>query len=449
MNNDQDFTTGSITKKMVRFMFPILGALILQAMYGAVDLLIVGKFGTDAGISGVSTGSSIMNMVTFVLCSIATGVTVLIGVYLGSAKPEKIGGLIGNAVCFFAAVGAVVSVILVIFARSIAVLMQAPPEAVELTALYIRICGGGFIFVIFYNFISSIFRGMGDSKLPLLFVGIACAVNIIGDLLLVAVFRLDVAGAAIATVLAQAVSVVLSLVIIKKKKLGFTLKRTDFRFGGEIWKFFKIGAPLALQELLTNMTFLAICAFINRLGLDQSSGYGIAQKIQSFVMLIPSAIMQSMASFVSQNVGAGDDKRARDAMKCGMLIGCSIGVFVGLFSYFRGDLLSCVFTSNEAYIMRSAEYLRGFAPEAVVTCILFSYMGYFNGYGRSFFVMIQGLMQSLLVRLPVSYIMSIQPDASLTNIGLAMPAATAFGIVICTVYYVRMQKQIKCDLKNK
>jgi putative MATE family efflux protein len=442
MDNKQDFTEGSIAGKLIKFMFPVLGALILQAMYSAVDLLIVGQFGTTAGISGVSTGSSIMNLVTFTVAALTTSVTILIGQYLGEKRPEKIGQLIGSAVCFFFVLSVGMTLILILFARPIAVLMQAPAQAVDLTALYIRICGAGFVFIVFYNFISSIFRGLGDSKLPLIFVSIACVTNIVGDLILVAGLHLNVAGAAIATILAQAVSVILSLLIIRKKKLPFELKREHFRFSSEIPHFLKIGAPLALQEFLTNITFLALCAFINRLGLEASSGYGIAQRIQSFVMLIPSSIMQSMASFVAQNVGAGKEDRAKGAMKCGMLVGTCIGIVIAYFAFFHGDLLASIFTPDEAVIAKAFEYLRGFAPEAIVTSILFSYMGYFNGHSLSVFVMLQGLAQSFLVRLPMSYIMSIQPNASLTWIGLAAPTATCFGIVLCTIYYIYVNKKI-------
>ncbi|MBQ9767181.1 MAG: MATE family efflux transporter [Lachnospiraceae bacterium] len=441
MNDKQDFTRGSILNKMLHFMFPILGALILQAMYGAVDMLIVGRFGSGAGPSAVSTGSSVMNLLTFVLCALASGVTILIGRYLGEKNNHKIGPLLGRSIAFFLAFAIVFTVVLVVFAEPAARLMKAPEEAVDLTVQYIRICGGGFIFVMLYNLISCVFRGMGNSKLPLIFVGIACVVNIVGDLLLVAVFKLDVAGAAIATVAAQAVSVILSLLIIKKQQFPFTLKKEDIRFGREILDFLKIGTPIALQEFLTNLTFLALCAFINNLGLDASNGYGIAQKVQSFVMLIPSAIFQCMASFVAQNVGAGKEDRAKKGMLYGMAVGCGIGVVIGLLAFFKGDLLASVFSTDEKAIVRAFEFLRGFAPEAVVTSILFSFMGYFNGHSRTLFVMAQGLAQSFLIRLPMSYIMSIQPDASLAYIGLAAPTATVFGIVLCFIYYKKMQKQ--------
>lgn len=442
MDDKQDFTQGSIPVKMIKFMMPILAALVLQAMYGAVDLLVVGKFGTTSGISGVSTGSNIVNLITFTIAGLTMGVTVLIGRYLGEGNRQRLGRVIGGVICFFLLLSVVLTVLLLIFARPLAILLQAPEEALDLTVLYLRICGGGIVFVIAYNVISSIFRGMGDSRLPLIFVIIACITNIVGDLVLVAGFHMNVAGAAIATILAQAVSVVLSLVIIRKQKLPFTMTKEDICFSVEVKRFLYLGAPMALQEMLTNITFLALCAFINRLGLDASSGYGVAQKIVAFIMLIPSSILQSMSSFVAQNVGAGKEDRARDAMKCGMTIGSVIGIFIAYMAFFHGDLLAMLFTNDETVIVRAAEYLKGVAPEAVVTSIMFSFYGYFNGHSRPVFVMLQGLAQSFIVRLPMAYIMSIQPNASLTWIGLAAPTATIFGIVLCTVYYIRLQRQL-------
>ena len=441
--SDNDFTQGRISGKLLKFMIPVLGALILQAMYGAVDILIVGWFGTTSGISAVSTGSNIVNLVVFTVTGLAMGITVLIGLYLGQKKEERIGKVIGGAVCFFVVVSIVLAVLMLIFAKQLAMLMQAPEEALDLTATYVRICGGGMIFVIAYNVISSIFRGLGNSKLPLIFVCIACVVNIFGDLFFVAVLRMNVAGAALATVLAQAVSVILSLVIIRKQQLPFTMTRADICFNPEIRNFIRVGAPIALQEVLTQLSFLALCAFINRLGLEASSGYGVANKIVAFVMLIPSSLMQSISAFVAQNVGAGKEERAKKTMLCGMSIGAVIGIAVAIGTLLKGDVLSNIFTQDGEVIVRSFEYLRGFAPEAVVTPILFSFIGYYNGHGQTLFVMLQGLAQTFLVRLPMSYIMSIQPDASLTNIGLAAPSATVFGILINVLYFIYYGKKLK------
>lgn len=198
-----DFTQGSILKKLFWFMLPVLGALILQAAYGAVDLLVVGRFGTTAGISAVSTGSQLLNLVTFVVTQLAMGITVLIARYLGEKKSEQIGAVLGGTFVVFAIVSLVLFLALVCFAKPLSVLMQAPQESLSLTVSYVRICGSGMFFIVAYNLLSAIFRGLGDSKSPLLFVLIACVVNIFGDLLLVGGLRMDAAGAALATVFAQ------------------------------------------------------------------------------------------------------------------------------------------------------------------------------------------------------------------------------------------------------
>ncbi|MBO5228390.1 MAG: MATE family efflux transporter [Lachnospiraceae bacterium] len=437
-----DFTSGSILAKLVKFMVPILGALVLQAMYGAVDLLVVGQFGTNAGISAVATGTNIVNLVTFVISALTMGVTVLISRYLGEGKNARIGKVIGGAVAFFAVFAVVMMVLLIVFAPALSSLLNAPAEAHDLTVLYVRICGGGIIFVIAYNVISGIFRGLGNSKLPLIFVAIACVVNIIGDLVFVAVLNMNVAGAALATILAQAVSVVLSLVIIRKQELPFKVQKSDIGFNNEIKIFLQMGIPIALQEMLTNVSFLILCAIVNGISLEASSGYGIAQKVISFVMLIPSALMQSMSAFVAQNVGAGKEHRARQAMVTGMALGAGIGVFITLLSYFGGDVPSALFTSNAAYIAKSAEYLKGFSIEAVLTCIVFSYIGYFNGHGKTLPVMLQGITASFLVRVPLSYLFSLKPGATLVDIGYAVPLASVYGIVFFSVcYFFEIRKQ--------
>lgn len=416
-------------------MIPILGALILQAMYGAVDLLIVGKFGTNEGISAVATGSNIVNLVTFIITGLTMGVTVLISRYLGEENSKKIGKVIGGAICFFTVFAVVMMVILLTFAPVFSSLLNAPEEAYDLTVTYVRICGGGIIFVVAYNVISGIFRGLGNSRLPLIFVAIACVVNILGDLIFVAVFHMNVAGAALATILAQAVSVVLSWIIIRRQNLPFSVSRSDIRFQREILLFLRMGVPIALQDMLTNISFLILCAIINNMGLEASSGYGIAQKVVSFIMLVPSSLMQSMSAFVGQNVGAGKEHRARKAMYTGMGLGVAIGAVIFYMAFFFGEIPSRLFTSNPEFVARSAEYLRGFSPEAILTCIVFSYIGFFNGHGNTLPVMLQGITASFFVRVPLSYLFSLKEGATLVDIGLAVPLASVYGIIFFTICY--------------
>ena len=438
-----DFTGGPILQKLARFMLPILGALVLQAAYGAVDLLVVGRFGTTEGLSAVSTGSQVLNLVTFVVTQFAMGVTVLIARYLGEKHPEDIGQVIGGAAVVFGLLAAGLFVGLVGFARGISVLMQAPAQAVELTTGYVRICGAGIFFIVAYNVLSAVFRGLGDSKSPLLFVLVACIVNVFGDLALVAGLHMDAAGAAIATVAAQAVSVVCAVVMLLKKHQPFTIRKSDFRLNVQCRKFLGIGLPLALQEFLTQLSFLALCAFVNRLGLEASSGYGVACKIVNFAMLIPSSLMQSMASFVSQNVGAGKPERAKKAMFTGIGLGLAFGCAMFALVWFKGDVLCSVFTTEAGVIAKGFAYLKGFAPETLATAILFSMVGYFNGNDKTLWVMVQGLVQTLLVRLPMAYLMSIRPNASLTMIGLAAPTSTAVGILLNVGFFLYLERKGK------
>lgn len=382
---------------------------------------------------------------TFVITQFAMGITVLIARYIGEKKQKNIGALIGGSTVLFTVISVFLFVVMVLFAIPISSLMQAPREALNLTSMYVRICGGGIFFIVAYNVLSAIFRGLGDSKSPLLFVAVACLINVVGDLVLVAGFHLDAAGAAMATVLAQACSVLFALGLLKKRKLPFEIHKHDFKINSHCIRAMKIVVPLALQECLTQISFLALCAFINRLGLEASSGYGVACKIVNFVMLVPSSLMQSMASFVAQNVGASNEKRAKHSMFTGMGIGLFIGVFVFCLVLFKGNLLTGIFTTEQGVINQGYAYLKGFALETIVTAILFSMVGYFNGQDKTVWVMVQGLIQILLVRLPLSYYMSIQPNASLTNIGLAAPIATITGIILNVCFYIYLNKKMNSE----
>ena len=247
---NSDFTQGSIFKKLVAFMIPVLGALVLQAAYGAVDLLVVGRFGTTAGLSAVSTGSQVLNLVTFVITQFAMGITALIARYIGEKKQENIGGLIGGATVLFGIVSVFLFIIMILCALPISTLMQAADQALNLTSMCVRICGGGIFFIVAYNVLSAIFRGLGDSKSPLLFVAVVCLINVVGDLVLVAGFHLDPAGAAMATVLAQACSILFALGLLKKRKLPFEIHKHDFKINPHCIRAMKIGVPFALQECL-------------------------------------------------------------------------------------------------------------------------------------------------------------------------------------------------------
>lgn len=292
MRQCQSFTEGEIFSPLIRFALPVLLALFLQAMYGAVNLLIVGQFGSPADVSAVSTGSQVMHSLTVVLVGLSMGITILVGQKLGERKPDEAGQAIGSGICFFAAFAVVITVIMLAAAGPLSALMRAPAEAFDHTVGYVRICSAGTVFIVAYNVLGSVFRGIGDSKMPLITVAIACVLNIAGDLFLVAGLGLGVTGAALATVLAQAVSVLLSLLIIRRRPLPFAFSKKSLRFNGRvIGRILFLGAPIALQDLLVSISFLVILAIVNSLGLIASAGVGVAEKLCAFIMLVPSAYM--------------------------------------------------------------------------------------------------------------------------------------------------------------
>ena len=397
------FTEGPVFQSLLRFAIPVLGALILQAAYGAVDLLIVGKFGNASSISAVGTESSFMQMATFIITSLAMGSTVIIGHHIGEQKPKEAGNAVGTTIILFLIIAVIMTFVLEFAAGGIAHLLQAPAESFDKTILYIRICSAGIVIIIAYNVISGVLRGVGNANLPLLFVGIACVINILGDLLLVGVFHMDVAGAAIATVFAQFVSVVCSVVVLRKQDMPIEFSREQCRiYKEELGKILNVGVPIALQETTVQISFLVVNSVINQMGLMPSAGYGIAQKIVSFIMLVPSSVMQSVSAFVAQNIGAGKKSRAWKGFYTAIITGCSVGIIIFMVGFFGGGVLSSFFTNDSEVIAQSAAYLKGFSADCILTCVLFSSIGYFNGCGKSIPVMIQGITSAFCIRIPVS-----------------------------------------------
>lgn len=436
------FIEGSVFAALIRFALPVLGALILQAAYGAVDLMVVGQFGDASSISAVGTGSTFMQMVTFVITSLAMGSTVIIGQHIGEGKPRKAGDAVGTTIILFAVIGIALTILLEIFAGGLMTLLQVPQASYDKAVTYVRICSGGILIIIAYNVISGVLRGVGNANLPFIFVGIACVVNIIGDLLFVGAFHMDAAGAALATVLAQLVSVIASLFVLRRQSLPVSFSLQQCRiYGNELKKILNVGVPIALQEGMVQISFLVINTIINNMGLMPSAGYGVAQKIISFIMLVPSSVMQTVSAFVAQNIGAGKRDRAKKGLFTAMITGCTVGIFIFLAGFFGGGFLSHAFTSDSEVIKQSALYLKGFSFDCILTCILFSSIGYFNGCGNSIPVMLQGISSAFLIRIPASILLSRLPNTSLMLVGFAAPITTVYGIIFFAVCFVLLRRK--------
>lgn len=442
--NQGNFTEGKIFAPLLAFALPVLLALFLQSLYGAVDLLVVGQFATSADVSAVSTGSQIMFTVTNVIAALAMGTTILIGQQMGAGRNEQAGRTMGTSIVFFTVLALILSVVMVAFVKPIATIMNAPQEAFAMTCDYLRICSSGMIFIVGYNLIGSLFRGLGNSRLPLLTVAIAAVINIFGDLFCVCVLHMGAAGAAVATVVSQAISLVISFLFIRRMKLPFHFTRKELCWDGSlIRRVLGLGFPIAISDFLVGLSFLVIVAIVNVLGVTASAGVGVAEKVCGFIMLVPSAFSQSMAAFAAQNFGANKLDRARKGLLYGLAVSWIIGAVMAYLSFFHGDMLCRIFAREPEVVAAGWQYLKAYGIDCLLTPVFFNLAGYFNGLGRTRFVMAENLIGGIGIRLPVSYLMSKVKPVSLFRIGLATPMASFVQNVLCVVYFVMLEKQQK------
>ena len=427
---------GRIFPALTKFSVPILFSLILQALYGAVDLWMVSQFATNADVSAVSTGSQTMMIIGGIVTGLSMGITVLLGQSVGQRNDKRGADIIGTSAWIFLGIGVVITAVLLGAAKPLATLLNAPPAAYDKTVGYILICGAGTVFVVGYNVLNGIFCGLGDSKTPLLFVGVACFVNIAGDYVFIDLFHMGTIGAAIATISAQAVSVLFSLLIIRKK-LPFPIGKENMRYDRKLaGAILRLGAPVALLRMCTEISYLVILGFVNVFGEVASSGVGIAEKLVMFILLIPTAYMSSISAFVAQNVGAEQFSRAIKGLWVGIASATFIGGLMAYLSFFHGDTLSLIFTKDPQVIAASSLFLKATAIECLVLSISYCFDGYFNGIEKTTLVMVRGVAAALLVRIPYAYYASTRPDSSLFQIGLATAFAAIFMLIFCCAEYI-------------
>lgn len=433
-DSKNSFLQGSVFKALIKFALPVLGALVLQAAYGAVDVWVVKQYCSNECVGAVGTGSNIMHMVTIVITALSNGATVLIGQHIGEGRPDAAGRAVGTAIVLFGLLSLALTAVLEIFAEPVARLMNMQGEALEECVRYVRICAAGILVITAYNVISGILRGTGNSRLPFLFVGVACLVNIAGDIILVKYLGMKTAGAAIATVGAQGVSVIISLFVLKRSSLPIAFDKSCVRLcRPELKGIFAIGGPIAVEEFMVQISFMLVNSVANDIGPLAPSAYAVAQKLISFILLVPSAMSQSVSAFTAQNIGAGKAERAKRGLKVGILSGVTLGVFIFAAAFFKGDVMCRLFeqgTDEEALslLALAADYLKGFAPDCLLTCVLFSCAGYFTGLGKSLPVMLQGITSAFLVRIPACLLFARIPERTLFYVGMATPVTTLYGI---------------------
>lgn len=443
---EKNLTSGSVFQNILQFSLPYLLSYFLQTLYGMADLFIIGKFNGVAHITAVSIGSQVMHMITVMLVGLAMGATVTIGKAVGAKKKEAASAAVGNTVTLFLVVSAALTVLLLLFVKPITNLMSTPAEAVSGTISYLTICFAGIPFITAYNIISSIFRGMGDSKSPMYFIAVACAANILLDYLFIGVCSLGAAGAAFGTVFAQVFSVLCALSVIFRQKTGLYVKAEHLRPRREFLKeILKIGVPVALQDTLIQVAFIVITIIANRRGLHDAAAVGIVEKIIGVVFLVPSTMLSTVSALCAQNIGAKKYDRTMMILCYGVFLTVGFGLAVSVFIQLASGQVIGIFTSDERAIVLGSQYLKGYIWDCIFAGVHFCFSGYFYAYGMSGISFLHNILSIVLVRIPGAFFASKYFADTLFPMGLAAPAGSLLSVLICLIAFFIMRANKKTE----
>lgn len=443
---EKNLTEGGIFKNIVVFSLPFLLSYFLQTLYGMADLFIAGQFNGANVISAISIGSQIMHMITVMIVGLAMGGTVLIGQAVGAKNSKKISAVIGNTISLFLIVAAILTVVLLVFCRKIVDLVKTPIESVDETIDYLKICFTGIPFIIAYNVIASIFRGLGDSKSPMFFIIIACVVNIVLDFIFMGIFSLKAEGAAIATVIAQIVSVIISLIYMKKAKNFAKISFSDLKLKTKIaGNILKIGLPVCCQDGFIQISFMVITVIANRRGVNVAAAVGIVEKIICFLFLTPSTMLSAVSSIAAQNIGAGFFTRARKTLWAGTSIAFGIGLIFAISFQFIAHSVLTLFTSDEIVATLGEQYLKSYVFDCVFAAIHFSFSGYFCALGKSMLSFVHNVASIIFVRIPGAYFAAKFFPDNLFPMGAAAPLGSALSAIICVAAYFLLLKSGKSE----
>lgn len=440
----RELTSGSVMKNLLFFSLPYLLSFFLQTLYGMADLLIIGQFGSVADTTAVSVGSQVMHMLTVMIVGLAMGATVNIGQAIGGRDNRRAALFTGNTVTLFMGLSSVLTLLLLVLRRAIVFAVSTPADAAAGTVDYLTICFIGIPFITAYNIISAVFRGMGDSKSPMYFIAVACAANIALDYLFIGVLGMGPAGAALGTVLSQAISVIISLIVIKRRSTGLALTKADIRPNKQIiGKILKIGIPVAMQDGFIQIAFMVITVIANRRGLNDAAAVGIVEKIIGFLFLVPSSMLSAVSALGAQNIGAQKPERARKTLLYAIFIAAGFGGTVAVIMQFLSSGAVSLFTDSAVVTRLGGEYLRGYAWDCLFAGIHFAFSGYFCACGKSGISFMHNMIAILLVRIPGAYFMSSMFPGTLYPMGLATAAGSLLSALICAAAFIILIKKEK------
>ena len=440
----RELTSGSVMKNLLFFSLPYFLSFFLQTLYGMADLLIIGQFGSVADTTAVSVGSQVMHMLTVMIVGLAMGATVNIGQAIGGRDNRRAALFTGNTVTLFMGLSSVLTLLLLVLRRAIVSAVSTPADAAAGTVDYLTICFIGIPFITAYNIISAVFRGMGDSKSPMYFIAVACAANIALDYLFIGVLGMGPAGAALGTVLSQAISVIISLIVIKRRSTGLALTKADIRPNKQIiGKILKIGIPVAMQDGFIQIAFMVITVIANRRGLNDAAAVGIVEKIIGFLFLVPSSMLSAVSALGAQNIGAQKPERARKTLLYAIFIAAGFGGTVAVIMQFLSSGAVSLFTDSAVVTRLGGEYLRGYAWDCLFAGIHFAFSGYFCACGKSGISFMHNMIAILLVRIPGAYFMSSMFPGTLYPMGLATAAGSLLSALICAAAFIILIKKEK------
>lgn len=440
----KNWTTGSIFKNILYFSLPYLLSYFLQTLYGMADLFIIGQFGNTADSSAVSIGSQVMHMLTVMIVGLAMGSTVMISRQMGENKPAKAAKSVGNTITIFMSLSIVVTVILLLLTKPIVSVMSTPEEAVNGTIKYLIVCFIGIPFISAYNIISSIFRGLGDTKSPMYFIAVACACNIGLDYLFIGACKLGPLGAALGTTISQTISVIVSLIVILKRKTGIKIQKCDFKLEkSTVSDILKIGVPVAVQDGFIQIAFIIITIFANLRGLDDSSAVGIVEKVISVIFLVPSSMLSAVSALSAQNLGANKERRATLTLWYSMIISVVYGCIMSVIVFFAAQPIVSLFNDNENVALLGGQYLRGYIWDCIFAGLHFCFSGYFCACKKSYISFIHNSLSIVLVRIPCSYFAAKTFTDTLFPMGLAAPLGSVLSVIVCVIAFIVLVKKSK------
>ncbi len=437
----RNLTNGSILGNIVSFSLPYLLSYFLQTLYGLADLFVVGQYCEVSSTTAVSVGSQVMHMLTVIVIGLAMGTTVNTAQSVGANDEQRIRKVVGNTITLFLVFSLVLATGLIGWVDGIVSLMSTPVEAVVETTSYLTICFVGIPFIVAYNIIASIYRGMGDSKTPMYFIAIACVVNIALDYLLIGHFSMGAAGAALATVLSQTVSVLVALMVMGRNRSGIRINRADLKPQREVMgKLLNVGVPVALQDGFVQIGFVVIMIIANQRGVIDAAAVGIVEKFIGILFLVPSAMLSTISTVCAQNLGAGKIDRAIRTlwMANGIVVG--FGTCCAFFFQTYPEMAVSLFTDDAQVIVQGCEYLRGYVWDCVFAGIHFCFSGFFCACGWSVVSFAHNAISIVVARVPLAYLASILYPATLFPMGLATVTGSVLSALICVVVFVWMKK---------